>query len=83
MNSRGSALLVVGALVFIAGVVFSLQGADVITGSSLMSGNSVYIYVGAIVAIVGVLLFVLALRLGATTSLEKGTKSPPPAQQSL
>jgi len=64
MNSRGLALLILGVLLLLAGVVFSLQGADIITGSSLMSGNSTYIYVGAIVAIIGLALLALSFRAG-------------------
>lgn len=62
MNARKSALEVVGILLVLAGVVFSLQGANVIGGSALMSGNSTYIYVGIVVAIVGVFVFALGLR---------------------
>ena len=64
MNSRKVVLLVVGALLLLAGVVFSLQGANIITGSSLMSGNSTYIYVGAIVAIIGLALIAASSRVG-------------------
>jgi len=64
MNSQKLALQVVGVLLLLAGIVFSLQGADIITGSSLMSGNSTYIYVGAIVAIVGLALLALSSRVG-------------------
>ena len=64
MNSRRLALLIVGVLLLLAGIVFSLQGANVITGSSLMSGNPTYIYVGAIVAVVGLVLIALAARSG-------------------
>jgi len=64
LNSRKLVLLIVGVLLLLAGIVFSLQGANVITGSSLMSGNSTYIYVGAVVAVVGLLLIALAARSG-------------------
>jgi len=64
MNSQKLALQVVGVLLLLAGIVFSLQGANIITGSSLMSGNSTYIYVGAIVAIVGLALLALSSRVG-------------------
>jgi len=64
VNSRKLVLLVLGVLVLLAGIVFSLQGADIITGSSLMSGNTTYIYVGAIVAIIGLALLALSSRVG-------------------
>lgn len=38
------------------GVVFALQGADVIKGSSVMSGDSTYIYVGGALAVIGLVL---------------------------
>jgi len=68
--------MVVGALLLLAGIVFSLQGADIITGSSLMSGNSTYIYVGAAVALVGLALLALSSRGG------KGHPSSPAAAAS-
>jgi hypothetical protein len=38
------------------GTVFALQGADVMKGSSVMSGNSTYIYVGAVLDVLGLVL---------------------------
>jgi len=64
VNSRKIALMVLGVLILLAGIVFSLQGANIITGSSLMSGNSAYIDVGAVVAIIGLALLVLSSRVG-------------------
>jgi protein-S-isoprenylcysteine O-methyltransferase Ste14 len=68
VNSRKLILLILGVIFLLAGIVFSLQGADVITGSSLMSGNSTYIYVGAIVAIIGLALLLLSSRAGEKPS---------------
>ena len=65
MNSRKLALLILGVLLLLAGIVFSLQGANIITGSSLMSGNTTYIYVGAVVAIIGLALLALSSRVGS------------------
>jgi hypothetical protein len=56
--------LILGVVLLLGGIVFSLQGADIITGSSLMSGNSTYIYVGAVVAIIGLALLALMSRVG-------------------
>ena len=75
MNSRKLALLILGILLLLAGVVFSLQGANVITGSSLMSGDSTYIYVGAMVAIIGLALLVLSSRSGGKPP--SSTAAPP------
>ena len=71
MQSRRLALLVVGVILLLMGIVFALQGANVITGSSVMSGNSTYIYVGAVIAIIG-----LALLAWASMSRSKGSAMP-------
>ena len=55
-------------ILLLMGIVFSLQGMDVITGSSVMSGVSAYIYIGAVVAIAGIVLVVFGLRSGGTPS---------------
>jgi hypothetical protein len=55
-------MLIVGLILLLTGIVFALQGANVVTGSSLMSGNSTYIYVGAVVAIIGLIILALASR---------------------
>jgi hypothetical protein len=73
VNSRKLALLILGVLLLLAGIVFSLQGANIITGSSLMSGNSTYIYVGAIVAIIGLALLALSYRAGDGPTSPMGT----------
>lgn len=75
MNSGKLALMILGVILLLAGIVFSLQGANIITGSSLMSGNSTYIYVGAVVAIIGLALLVLSSR--------SGKKPPSPAATAL
>jgi hypothetical protein len=64
-------LVIVGILLLLAGIVFSLQGANVIGGSALMSGNPTYIYVGIVVALVGVVLAALGFR-------SKGMAETPP-----
>jgi len=76
VNSRKLALLILGVLLLLAGLVFSLQGANVITGSPLMSGNSTYIYVGAIVAIIGLALLALSIRSGKEPVSPMATSSP-------
>jgi len=64
LNSRKLAIMILGVILLLMGIVFSLQGANVITGSSLMSGNSTYIYVGIVVALIGLILLALSTRLG-------------------
>ena len=63
MNSRSAriALIVVGAIVFLLGVVFAGQGANLIPGSS-MTGDRTWLYIGVVMAIAGVALIVLGVR---------------------
>ena len=56
---RSIAVGVLGILLLLAGLVFALQGADVIGGSSFMNGSSTWIYVGALIAVIGVLVAVM------------------------
>jgi len=58
------------------GIVFSLQGMNIITGSSVMSGVTAYIYIGAIVAIIGLVLVVLGLRGGGAPQANMATSGP-------
>jgi hypothetical protein len=60
-------LLVVGALMLVTGLVWTLQGLDVLGGSA-MSGNAVWAVVGPIVAVAGVVLAGLAVRRGRQPS---------------
>lgn len=71
MKTRRAVLLTVGVIILLMGTVFALQGAGVIGGSSLMSGNSQYIYIGGVVAAIGLALALFASR------LDGGTSSPP------
>ncbi len=57
-------MVVMGTVVLLMGVVFALQGANFIGGSALMSGNSIYIYVGGVVAAIGLILLFLASKQG-------------------
>jgi len=45
---------VVAVLLILAGVVIALQGANIIGGSALMSGHRRWLYIGIVLAIVGV-----------------------------
>jgi divalent metal cation (Fe/Co/Zn/Cd) transporter len=78
VNSRRIVLLILGVVLLLAGIVFSLQGADIITGSSLMSGNPTYIYVGAVVAIIGLALLVLSSRVGKKPASPTAAGQKPP-----
>ena len=73
MNPRRLAVLFIGTIVLFMGLVFTLQGAGVIGGSSLMSGNSEYIYIGGVVAIVGLVIMVLSARHGGPSPDTRGS----------
>jgi hypothetical protein len=53
--------LVIGGLALIAGVVWTLQGLNVIRGS-FMSNNHTYVVVGPIVSIIGLILLAVGAR---------------------
>ncbi len=53
--------LVVGAILVVMGVVFTLQGLNVLGGSG-MSGKSLWVVLGPIIALVGAWLLVRTLR---------------------
>jgi hypothetical protein len=61
MAARSVGLIVVGVILLLMGAVFALQGANYL-GGSMMSGDATYIYVGALVALVGVVLIGLGAR---------------------
>ena len=63
MNSRVGriALVIVGVIALIVGGVFAGQGANLIPGSA-MTGDRTWLYIGLVVAIVGIILIVLGLR---------------------
>lgn len=56
MAARRWTSIIVGLLLLLFGTVFALQGANVLKGSPVMSGNSTYIYVGAALVVIGVIL---------------------------
>jgi hypothetical protein len=63
MNSRGGriALIVVGVIAMLTGAVWVGQGLNLIPGS-VMSGSSMWLWIGVIVGAVGVVLLVIGLR---------------------
>lgn len=52
--------IVIGVLVLIAGVIFTLQGLNILGGSS-MSGERMWVILGPVVAIVGLVVLLLSL----------------------
>jgi hypothetical protein len=59
--------LVLGALLVVVGVIWTLQGLDVLGGSA-MSGVTFWAVVGPLVALAGVVLLVLTRRRGSSPS---------------
>jgi uncharacterized membrane protein YidH (DUF202 family) len=63
MSSRTGriALIVIGLVAVIVGVVFAGQGLNLIPGSS-MTGDRMWLYIGLVIVIVGIVLVALGLR---------------------
>lgn len=64
---RSGVLTAVGVILTIAGVIWALQGFGVI-GGSFMSGDSVWAIIGPIVAAIGLLITVIAVRRARSAS---------------
>lgn len=58
---RGWVLLIVGVVVTAIGLLWTLQGLDVL-GGSVMSGNRLWAVIGPVVAVIGLVLAGLGLR---------------------
>lgn len=63
MNSHPGRLAVVifGVIALIVGAIFAGQGANLIPGSS-MTGDRKWLYIGVVVAVVGIILIALGAR---------------------
>jgi hypothetical protein len=59
--------IVVGILLAIAGVIFTLQGLNVMGQSGGMNGNKLWAVLGPIIAIIGLVLLVTGIRSRRTT----------------
>lgn len=55
------AFLGIGLIALLVGIVWVLQGADILLGSS-MSGSSLWLGIGAVLVVVGLVLLVLGIR---------------------
>lgn len=51
-----------GALLVLMGLIWTLQGVNVLKGSTLMSGKPLWAIIGSIVAIIGAFLVTRAVR---------------------
>jgi hypothetical protein len=63
--------IIVGAILLLVGIGWASQGAGVMGGSGLMDNNTTFIYLGGLVAVVGLVLIAFGV-------LSK-TKANPPA----
>ncbi len=53
--------IVVGVLLLLVGIGWASQGAGMMGGSSLMDNNPAFIYLGGVVAVVGITLIALGV----------------------
>jgi hypothetical protein len=61
MLMKSGLLIVVGALIVVAGIVFTLQGLGYV-GGSVMSGVTFWAVAGPLIALAGIALAVFGLR---------------------
>lgn len=63
MTNRAArtALFIVGVIAVIVGAVFAGQGANLIPGSS-MTGDRMWLYIGLLVALAGIIMIALGVR---------------------
>jgi hypothetical protein len=59
---KRAVLVVIGIVLVLAGIVFTLQGLDVLGGHGGMNGNKVWAVVGPIIAIVGLVVVAAGAR---------------------
>jgi hypothetical protein len=60
--------MIVGVVLAVAGVIWTLQGLHVFGGSGGMNGHKIWAVIGPIVAIVGIVLFISGTRTRSRTS---------------
>jgi len=58
----GKILMGVGGVLAVLATIFALQGVGLVGGSSLMDGNSMFIYIGTLIAVVGLVLAAFGMR---------------------
>jgi|HubBroStandDraft_5_1064220.scaffolds.fasta_scaffold336977_2 xanthine/uracil permease len=56
MNIRKVVPVIIGVILLLLGIGFASQGAGMMGGSALMDNNPTFIYVGGLVAIIGIAL---------------------------
>jgi hypothetical protein len=69
--------IVIGVILLLLGIGWASQGAGIMGGSSLMDNNQTFIYLGGLVALVGVALVAFgATRRGKATTATSATTVP-------
>jgi hypothetical protein len=72
--------IVIGVILVLVGIGWASQGAGMMGGSSLMDNNQTFIYLGALVALVGIALVAFgATRRGKVTTVTTVTQTGPAA----
>jgi xanthine/uracil permease len=72
--------VVIGVILVLVGIGWASQGAGMMGGSSLMDNNQTFIYLGALVALVGIALVAFgATRRGKATTTTTVTQTGPAA----
>ncbi len=74
---RSWGLTIFGLVLVILGTIFALQGANLFPGRSFMNGDPTYIYVGGVLAVIGLILVAVG-----TLSRSKASLIPTPADGS-
>jgi xanthine/uracil permease len=69
MNMKKVVPIVVGVILLLLGIGFASQGAGMMGGSSLMDNNPAFIYVGGLVAVIGI----AAIAFGALSKSKAST----------
>ena len=67
---KRATFMIVGVVLAVAGVIWTLQGLDVFGGSSGMNGHKIWAVIGPIVAVVGVVVFITGTRSRSRTSAD-------------
>jgi hypothetical protein len=55
--------LIIGGIAVLIGLIWTLQGLNIL-GGSVMSGQTIFVVIGPLVAVVGVVLVVVGVRAG-------------------
>jgi hypothetical protein len=58
----GKIMIGAGVVLAVLGTVFALQGLSLIGGSALMDGDSMFIYIGTLISVGGLVLIAFGLR---------------------